>query len=70
MFEAYLAEHGCDVPEHEPDLGVETRPDYLLARDGHTCLCEVKEFAPTNSNSRFGVMVHEDCAQTHSHAGP
>jgi hypothetical protein len=45
MFEAYLAEHGYDVPEHEPDLGVGRQPDYLLSRDGHTCLCEVKEFA-------------------------
>jgi hypothetical protein len=47
VFEAYLAERGYDVPEHEPDLGVDRRPDYLLALDGHTCLCEVKEFAPT-----------------------
>ena len=50
MFEAYLGEQRFDVPEHEPDLGVETRPDYLVALDGHTCLCEVKEFAPTTNS--------------------
>src|ERR1700730_9072516 len=50
MFEAYLVEHVYDVPEHEPDLGVGKRPDYLLSRDGHTCLCEVKEFAPTTNS--------------------
>jgi hypothetical protein len=49
MFEAYLASCGVDVPEHEPDLGIETRPDYLVTLDDHTCLCEVKEFAPTTN---------------------
>jgi len=34
MFEAYLAERGFEVPDHEPDLGVETRPDYLVTLDG------------------------------------
>lgn len=44
MFEAYLAEHEYAAPEHEPDLGVDTRPDYVVRRDKHECVCEVKEF--------------------------
>jgi hypothetical protein len=50
IFEAYLREHKVPVPEHEPDLGVGRRPDYLVALDGHKCLCEVKEFAPTTNS--------------------
>lgn len=50
MFEAYLREQEVPVPEHEPDLGVGKRPDYLIALHGHTCLCEVKEFAPTTNS--------------------
>ena len=45
MFEAYLREQGYAVPAHEPDLGVTKRPDYVVERDGWTCVCEVKEFA-------------------------
>jgi hypothetical protein len=44
MFEAYLTEHGYVVPEHEPDLGIGVRPEYLVERDGQHCLTEVKEF--------------------------
>lgn len=44
MFEAYLREQGYAIPEHEPDLGVSRRPDYLVERDGLKCVCEVKEF--------------------------
>lgn len=45
MFEQYLAERDFDVPEHEPDLGIGVRPEYLLERGGDECLTEVKEFA-------------------------
>jgi len=45
MFERYLAERGFESPEHEPDLGIGVRPEYLLERNGHRCLTEVKEFA-------------------------
>jgi hypothetical protein len=45
LFEQYLVEHGLDVPPHEPDLGVGKRPDYVIERDGHRCVCEVKEFS-------------------------
>lgn len=58
MFEAYLVEHGQDVPEHEPDLGVTKRPDYVIERDGRKCVCEVKEFAPdTSSLPGAGTMT-------------
>jgi hypothetical protein len=50
MFEAYLRDVGVDVPDHEPDLGVGKRPDYLVSLDGHSCLCEVKEFAATTNS--------------------
>jgi hypothetical protein len=45
MFEAYLAQRGIDVPEHEPDLGIASRPDYVVERDGARCVVEVKSFA-------------------------
>jgi len=50
LFEAYLREHQIPVPEHEPDLGVGKRPDYPVTLGGDTCLCEVKEFAPTTNS--------------------
>ncbi len=42
-FERYLREHGYDY-EYEPDLGVQTRPDFLVRRDGIEIVCEVKGF--------------------------
>jgi hypothetical protein len=42
-FDEYLASHGYDF-QHEPDLGVRTRPDRLIKRDGLAAICEVKEF--------------------------
>lgn len=52
MFEAYLVEHGYVVPEHEPDLGIGVRPEYLVERDGEHCLTEVKEFDPATAPMR------------------
>ena len=82
MFEAYVASCGLDVPEHEPDLGLLRRPDYLLNVNGQTCLCEVKEFAPTtNSIPGAGTwplttvlkpirrQVHEGARQLRAAAG-
>jgi hypothetical protein len=46
LFEDYLGHVGVRVPEHEPDLGIGVRIEYLLDIDGHTCATEVKEFAP------------------------
>lgn len=48
IFERYLAERGFVVPEHEPDLGIGVRPEYLVEADGDRCLIEVKEFAPSS----------------------
>lgn len=42
-FEHYLDAQGYSR-EHEPDLGVPTRPDYLIERDGLQAACEVKGF--------------------------
>ena len=46
LFEAYLAEHGYPEPAYEPDLGVRTRPDYVVARGETEAVCEVEEFDP------------------------
>jgi hypothetical protein len=45
MFEACLGERGFVVPEHEPDLGIGSRPDYMVEREGARCVVEVKSFA-------------------------
>jgi len=47
LFKRYLLDNGYRPGEHEPDLsasGVETHPDYLVARGGQTVACEVKSF--------------------------
>ncbi len=45
-FQDYLHTHGYEGAEdHEPDLGVSRRPDFLIARDGVQAICEVKAFA-------------------------
>jgi hypothetical protein len=56
LFERYLEERGVAIPEHEPDLGVGKRIDYPVVIGGHTCLCEVKEFAPTTQSVIPGSM--------------
>jgi len=55
MFERYLRERGIDVPAHEPDLGVNTRPDYVVEWRGAACVCEVEEFAPTTNSLPGGA---------------
>jgi len=47
LFERYLHEHGYDPGPHEPDLsahGIQTRPDYLVTRDGVRLACEMEQF--------------------------
>jgi hypothetical protein len=59
MFEAYFAEQGYGDVDHEPDLGVGKRPDYVIERHGQRCVVEVKEFAPGTSpfpNQSYGSM--------------
>jgi hypothetical protein len=46
LFESYLAEHGYPEPSYEPDLGVPTRPDYVVTRGEDEAICEVEEFDP------------------------
>lgn len=58
MFEAYLTERGIDVPEHEPDLGVGVRPEYLVEHAGDRCLIEVKEFAPESWPIKDAKVKH------------
>jgi hypothetical protein len=43
-FEQYLNENGYGF-QYEPDLGIHTKPDYLIERDGIQAILEVKEFA-------------------------
>jgi hypothetical protein len=52
-FEQYCAEHGIEIRAHEPDLGVPTRPDFLVARGGIEVVCEVKEFTTTPLDQRL-----------------
>jgi hypothetical protein len=45
-FQDYLRTHGYEgADDHEPDLGVTRRPDFLIARDGAQAICEIKSFA-------------------------
>jgi hypothetical protein len=44
-FEAYLAERSYVVPEHEPDLGICVRVEYVIERGGEEAITEGKEFA-------------------------
>jgi hypothetical protein len=52
-FESYLGEHGYTF-QHEPDLGIAKRPDYLISRAGIEAVCEVKQFATTVMRDRLG----------------
>jgi hypothetical protein len=60
MFESYLTERCVAVPEHEPDLGIGVRPEYLIEHDGAQCLVEVKQFAPTSWPICAGVTTMEE----------
>lgn len=45
LFERYLRESGhSGWREHEPDLGINTRPDYRISKNGASAVAEVKEF--------------------------
>ena len=59
MFENYLAERGIAVPEHEPDLGIRVRPEYLVEVDGERCIVEVKSFARGSWPIRRGSNSQE-----------
>lgn len=52
LFERYLRAHGYEW-EHEPELGVSSRPDYRVRRSGVEAICEVKQFE-TRAIREFG----------------
>jgi hypothetical protein len=54
LFEDYLRHQGITVPEHEPDLGIGVRIEYLVEIDGETCATEVKQFDPSSWPIRAG----------------
>lgn len=64
-FERYLCAHGYEY-EYEPDLGVSTRPDFLVRRGNVALVCEVKGFdQPTPLEQRLRgknqvVMISAD----------
>lgn len=43
LFERYLHAHGYEW-EHEPDLGIGTKPDYRILHSEFVVICEVKQF--------------------------
>lgn len=47
LFEEYLVHQRVDVPEHEPDLGIGVRIDYLVEIGNESCAAEVKQFEPS-----------------------
>lgn len=50
----YAADHGYEA-EHEPDLGISRRPDFLLTRGGLQVVCEVKAFETSGLERRAAV---------------
>ena len=54
LFEDYLRHAGIAVPEHEPDLGIGVRIEYLLDLNGDTCATEVRQFDPESFPLRAG----------------
>lgn len=64
-FERYLCAHGYEY-DYEPDLGVSTRPDFLVRRGDVELVCEVKGFdQPTPLERRLrgtnqAVMISAD----------
>jgi hypothetical protein len=54
LFERYLRETGHAGADHlEPDLGIETNPDYEISKGGATAIAEVKEFADGKLHRRL-----------------
>ncbi|MEA2473507.1 MAG: hypothetical protein QOE06_1422 [Thermoleophilaceae bacterium] len=56
-FESYLRSTGHDGwQDHEPELGIPTRPDYLVSKSGAAAICEVKEFVTSGVHSRAAAL--------------
>jgi hypothetical protein len=67
-FEGYLRREGLEgADEHEPELGVSKRPDFLVASGSSQAVCEVKQFETSAMEKRFslpgvnlGALSHEE----------
>src|SRR5437867_1044014 len=69
-FERYLREHGYEY-EYEPDLGVSTRPDFLVRRGDVELVCEVKAFEqPTPLERRLRGSNHVTAISSDEEYGP
>jgi hypothetical protein len=65
-FEGYLRQEGLQgADEHEPDLGVNTRPDFLIAGGPHQAVCEVKQFETSGMQRRFALPGNRYGALSH-----
>jgi hypothetical protein len=56
-FDRYVAEHGQDPGDPEPDLGISRRPDRLITWNGDHAVCEVKEFGEDVVESTGGARA-------------
>jgi hypothetical protein len=65
LFEDYLRHTGVAVPEHEPDLGIGVRIEYLLDVGGERCATEVKEFDPSSWPIRSGTISEQERFKPH-----
>jgi hypothetical protein len=56
-FQRYLIDHGYGgAHQHEPDLGIATRPDFFISKAGDLAVCEIKEFETAPLQRRADAM--------------
>jgi hypothetical protein len=56
-FERYARETGhAGWDDHEPDLGTQAKPDYLVSKGPHRAVCEVKEYTTSRLQRRLEVV--------------
>jgi hypothetical protein len=53
-FDRYVAEHGRDPGEAEPELGIEKNPDRLIRWNDVEVVCEIKQF----ERDPFGLLLN------------
>jgi hypothetical protein len=69
-FERYMRDHGYEY-DYEPDLGVSTRPDFLVWRADAQMVCEVKGFdQPTPLERRLRGTSHTTMISADEEYGP
>jgi hypothetical protein len=66
LFEAYLAEHDYPEPAYEPDLGVRTRPDYVVVGGETEAICEA-EYGPQPGIEILAVSAASEAELRRSH---